>query len=37
MEKMEITILPNYFLNDNGTFNLKEALNLCGKILLINP
>ena len=32
MEKMEITILPNYFLNDNGTFNLKEALNLCGKI-----
>jgi hypothetical protein len=32
MEKMKITILPNYFLNDNGTFNLKSALDLCGKI-----
>ena len=32
MERMEITILPNYFLNENGTFNLEEALNLCGKI-----
>ena len=32
MEKMKITILPNYFLNDNGKFNLKSALDLCGKI-----
>ncbi len=32
MEKMEISILPNYYLNSDGTFNMKEALNLCGKI-----
>lgn len=30
--KLKIDILPNYFLNDNGTFNKEEALLLSGKI-----
>ncbi len=29
---IEIELLPNQFLNSNGTFNKKSALNLCGKI-----
>ena len=29
---IEIELLPNQFLNSNGTFNKKGALNLCGKI-----
>ena len=29
---MKIDILPNYFLNSDGTFNKKDAINLCGKI-----
>ena len=31
-ENIKIEILPNLFLNDNGTFNKEKALNLCGKI-----
>lgn len=31
-EKINITILPNLFLNADGTFNKKEALKLAGKI-----
>ncbi len=31
-ENIKIEILPNLFLNDNGTFNKEMALNLCGKI-----
>ena len=29
---IKIELLPNQFLNNNGTFNKKSALNLCGKI-----
>lgn len=29
---MKIEILPNYFLNENGTFNKDEAIKLSGKI-----
>ena len=29
---IEIKILPNYFLNDDGTYNREEAINLGGKI-----
>lgn len=29
---LKIEILPNYFLNENGTFNKNDALNLSGKI-----
>lgn len=34
MEKMKIkvSILPNQFLKENGTFNKKEAIKLSGKI-----
>lgn len=34
MEKfgIKVDILPNYFLKKDGTFNKKEAINLCGKI-----
>lgn len=31
-EKIKIDILPNYFLKEDGTFNLNEALKLSGKI-----
>ncbi len=31
-EKMKISILPNYFLNEDGTFNKQEAILLSGKI-----
>ena len=31
-EKLKISILPNYFLNDDGTFNKQEAILLSGKI-----
>lgn len=30
--KIKVDILPNYFLNANGTFNKEEAIKLCGKI-----
>lgn len=30
--KIKVDILPNYFLNVNGTFNKEEAIKLCGKI-----
>ena len=30
--KIKIDILPNYFLKEDGTFNLGEAVKLCGKI-----
>lgn len=29
---MKIDILPNYFLNENGTFNIDDAIMLSGKI-----
>ena len=32
MEKIRIDILPNLYLNEDGTFNTKEVLNLSGKI-----
>ena len=32
MNKIKIDILPNYFLKEDGTFNIKDALNLSGKI-----
>ena len=32
MEKIKINILPNYFLKEDKTFDLKGALELCGKI-----
>ena len=32
MNKIKISILPNYFLNENGTFNKEEAIKLSGKI-----
>ncbi len=32
MEKIRIDILPNLYLNEEGTFNTKEVLNLSGKI-----
>ena len=31
-ENIKIEILPNLFLNDNGSFNKDKALDLCGKI-----
>ena len=31
-ERMNISILPNQFLKDNGTFDKEEAIKLCGKI-----
>lgn len=30
--KIKIDILPNYFLNSDGTFNKEDAINLSGKI-----
>ena len=30
--KIKVDILPNYFLNEDGTFNKDEAIKLCGKI-----
>lgn len=32
MEKIKIEILPNLFLNEDGTFNKNDAMNLSGKI-----
>lgn len=32
MGKIKIDILPNYYLKDNGTFDMEEAIKLCGKI-----
>lgn len=32
MKKIKVSILPNYFLNDDKTFNKEEALMLSGKI-----
>ena len=32
MEKIKINILPNLFLKSDGTFDLNEAMKLCGKI-----
>ncbi|MEG0826591.1 MAG: FAD-dependent thymidylate synthase [Bacilli bacterium] len=32
MEKIKINILPNLFLNPDGTFDKERAINLCGKI-----
>lgn len=32
MEKIKIEILPNLYLNEDGTFNKNEAMNLSGKI-----
>ena len=32
MEKIKIGILPNLFLNEDGTFNKNDAMNLSGKI-----
>lgn len=32
MEKIKIEILPNLFLNEDGTFNKNAAMNLSGKI-----
>ena len=29
---MKVQILPNYFLNSNGTFNKEEAIKYCAKI-----
>ena len=29
---MKIELLPNYFLNKNGTFNIDDAIMLSGKI-----
>ena len=29
---IKIDILPNYFKNNNGTFNKEEAIKLSGKI-----
>ena len=31
-EKIKVDILPNYFLNSDGTFNKEEAIKLSGKI-----
>lgn len=30
--KIKIDILPNQYLNSDGTFNIEEAISLCGKI-----
>lgn len=32
MGKIKIDILPNYYLKDNGTFDMEESIKLCGKI-----
>ena len=32
MEEIKISILPNYFLREDKTFNLKSALEFCGRI-----
>ena len=32
MEKIKIEILPNLYLNEDGTFNKNDAMNLSGKI-----
>jgi len=32
MGKIKIDILPNYYLKDNSTFDMEEAIKLCGKI-----
>ena len=32
MEKIKISILPNYFLREDKTFDLKSALEFCGRI-----
>lgn len=32
MSELKVSILPNYYLNNDGTFNRDDAINLCGKI-----